>query len=316
LNLWRWAALATMAGIVLLGGCSNNTPPYNSTPAISNLFPSNITAGSPGFTLSVVGTGFISIARGASFVYWNGFPRSTTMNQTTGQLQVQIFASDVASAGPASLTVMNPAPGGGTSTAVPFIVEPLQPDAPVIASLSPSNATAGGSAFTITVNGGNFAANDPVTWNGAVQTTTFVNSTQLTAAITATSIASVGSASVAVFTPNLVIGSQAVTFPITGPPNPKPTASSLTPFGALAGTGDLEVLVSGSGFTSLSTAEWAVGANSTPLALAFLNSSLAILLIPAADMTQPVTAMISISNPPPGGGTSSQLTFTVGSGSN
>ena len=312
MNLWRWGALAAMAGVVLLSGCSNNTPPYNSTPAITNLFPSNITAGSPGFTLSVVGTGFISTARGASFVYWNGFPRSTTMNQTTGQLQVQVFASDVASPGPASLTVINPAPGGGTSTAAAFTVEPPQPDAPVIASLSPANARAGGSAFTLTVNGSNFAANDPVTWNGAVQTTTFVNSAQLTAAIAANNIATAGSASVAVFTPNLVVGSPSVTFPITGPPNPKPTASSLTPFGAPAGIGDLEVLVSGSGFTALSSAQWTVGANSTPLALAFLNGSQAIILIPASDLAQPVTAMIDISNPPPGGGTSSQLTFTVG----
>jgi hypothetical protein len=312
LSLWHGAALALLAGVVLLAGCSNNSPPFNSTPAISNLFPSNITVGSPGFTLSVVGTGFISTSRGASFVYWNGFPRSTTMNQTTGQLQVQIFGSDIVSPGPANLTVLNPAPGGGTSPAAAFIVEPLQPDAPVIASLSPANAAAGGSAFTLTVNGSNFAANDPVTWNGAVQTTTFVNSGQVTAAIPAVNIATSGFASVAVFTPNLVIGSQSVTFPITGTPNPKPTASSLAPFGAPSGIGDLEVLVSGSGFTAMSSAEWTVGATSTPLALAFINGSQVIVLIPAADLAQAVTATIDISNPPPGGGTSSQLTFTVG----
>jgi trimeric autotransporter adhesin len=310
LKLWRWAALASVAGVVLLAGC-NNSPPFNSTPAISNLFPSNITAGSPGFTLSVVGTGFISTSQGASFVYWNGFVRPTTLNQTSGQLQVQIFAADVASPGPASVTVINPAPGGGTSTAARFVVEPLQADAPVIASLSPANATAGGSSFTLTVNGSNFAANDPVTWNGAVQTTTFVNSSQVTAAITATSIATAGYASVAVFTPNLVIGSQSVTFPITGTANPKPTASSLAPFGAPAGIGDLQVLVSGSGFTSLSSAQWTVGGNSSPLALAFLNGSQVIVLIPAADLAEAVTATIDISNPAPGGGTSSQLTFTV-----
>lgn len=308
---WRGTALASIAGVVLLGGCSNSTPPFNSTPAITNLFPSNITVGSPAFTLSVVGTGFLSTSRGASFVYWNGFARSTTLNQTTGQLQAQIFASDLATPGPVGVTVINPAPGGGTSTAAAFIVEPLEPGAPAIASLSPANGAAGGGAFTLTVNGSNFAANDPVTWNGTVQATTFVNANQVTAAISATYLATAGSASVAVFTPNLVIGSQSVNFPIMGSPTPKPTASSLIPAAAAAGSGDLEALVSGSGFTALSTAQWTVGANSTPLAVAFLNSSQVIVLVPAADLAQAVTAMIDISNPAPGGGTSSQLTFTV-----
>jgi hypothetical protein len=309
LNQWRWVVLASAAG-VLLSGCSSSAP-FNSTPAIQNLFPSNITVGSPAFTLSVQGTGFISTSHGASFVYWNGFPRSTTLNQTTGQLQVQVFASDVASPGPASVTVLNPAPGGGTSTAAAFVVETLEPGAPAITSLSPVNAMAGGNSFTLTVNGSNFAANDPVTWNGSVQLTTFVNPTQVTAAISSTNIATAGSASVAVFTPNLVVGSPSVTFPVTGSPNPKPTLSSLFPSAAPAGIGDLQVLVSGSGFTSLSSAQWTVGANSLPLALAFISGSQAVVLIPAAYLAQSGTAMIDISNPAPGGGTSSQLTFTV-----
>ena len=309
---WRWTALATIAGIALFGGCSSSSiPPFNATPVITNLFPSNITVGSPGFTISVVGTGFIAISRGASFVYWNGFPRSTTLNQITGQLQAQILASDLAVPGPVGVTVINPAPGGGTSTAAAFIVEPLEPGAPAIASLSPANATAGDNAFTLTVSGSNFAPNDPVTWNGAVQATTFVNSNQVTAAISATNIATAGSASVAVFTPNLVIGSQSVNFSITGSPNPKPTASSLVPAGAAAGSGDLEVLVSGSGFTAFSTAAWTVGANSTPLAVAFLNGSQVIVLVPAVDLAQALTATIDIANPAPGGGTSSALTFKV-----
>src|SRR5215472_222396 len=128
LNRLRWAALTSIAGIVLLGGCGSNAPPFNGTPIINpgGLFPSNITAGSPGFTLSVVGTGFISGSKGASFVYWNGSPRSTTLDPIPGQLQAQIFSSDIASPGPVNVTVVNPAPGGGTSTAVGFTIEPLQ----------------------------------------------------------------------------------------------------------------------------------------------------------------------------------------------
>lgn len=318
---WRWAALLSIAAIVLLGGCGNNAPPFNSTPAITNLFPSNVVAGSPDLTVSVVGTGFVATSRGATFAYWNGFPRSTTLNQTTGELAVQIFASDVATPGVVNVTVINPAPGGGTSTAVPFTVETPQAGAPALAPsspISPASTKAGNDAFTLTVNGpsggGNFQMGDVVTWNGTVLATTFVSSAQLTASVPANDVASVGSASVAVFTSNLVVGSPSVTFAITGPDNPKPTASSLNPSSASAGSGDTEVLVNGSGFTSLSTATWTVGANTTPLALAYLTSSQVILLVPAANLTQSGTAMIEIANPAPGGGTSSQRSFTISGG--
>lgn len=309
MNRSRWAALVSMVGILLLGSCvGTNAPPFNATPGITNLFPSLITAGSDSFTMSVVGTGFISSAKGVSFVYWNGFPRSTTLNETTGQLQVQILASDVAAADVVNVTVVNPAPGGGMSAPSTFTIEPVQAGAPIVTGFSPASAKAGGAAFTLTVNGSNFAANDGVTWNGSVRTTTFVNSSQVTASITASDIANAGSASVAVYTPGFVVGSISTNFPITGPNNPAPTISSLSPSSISAGSPDLEVLISGSGFSQSSFAEW----NATPLATAFLSSSQLMVLIPAADLTTSGTnATIDVSTPAPGGGTSKTLTFKV-----
>lgn len=313
MNRLRWTAVASIAGILLLGGCGSSAPPFNATPAINagGLFPSNITAGSPDFTLFVVGTGFISSAKGASFVYWNGFPRSTTLNQTTGELEAHIFASDVATAGPVNVTVVNPGPGGGPSSPSGFTIVPVQPGGSVIASLSPASAKAGGAAFTLTVNGSNFVANYPVRWNGDVRTTTFVNSNQVTASINATDIATAGSASVAVYTPGLLFGSQSVNFTITGPDNPAPSASTLSPSSVAVNSGDTEVLITGSGFAATSTAEWTVGVTTTPLATAFLSSSQLIAMVPASDLTTGVTAMIDVTSPSPGGGTSKQLQFTV-----
>lgn len=308
MNRSRWAVLVPLAGILLLGSCGGgNKPPFNATPAISNLFPSNVTAGSQDFTMSVVGSGLISSSTGASFVYWNGFPRSTSLDEITGQLQVQIFASDVASAGPVNVTIVNPGPGGGMSLPSSFTVEPVQAGAPLVTGFSPPDAKAGGKDFTLTVNGSNFASNDAVTWNGSVRTTTFVNSTQVTAAITATDIANAGSASVAVYTPGFVVGSPSINFPITGSNNPSPKLSSLSPSSAAVGSPDLEVLISGSGFVQSSFAEW----NAAPLATAYLSSSKLIALIPAADLTSGTTANIDVSSPAPGGGTSQTSTFTV-----
>jgi len=308
LKLARWSALVSAVGLLLLGACGGKSaPPFNSTPAISDLFPSNITVGSQDFTLSVVGSGFASGNKGVSFVYWNGFARSTTLNEITGQLQVHIFASDVAAPGTVNVTVVNPSPGGGTSLPSPFVIEPVQAGAPVVTSLSPSDVKAGSAAFTLTVNGSNFTANDPVTWNGDVRLTTFVNSNQVTANILSTDIANAGSGSVSVATPGLLIAAPSINMPINGPDNSKPAVSSIAPASASAGSTDLQVTIQGTGFVAGSFGEW----NGQPLATAFISSSKLIVLIPAADLAVSTSANIDVSNPAPGGGTSGQSTFKV-----
>ena len=305
----RWGALVLVAAILLLGSCisSGNAPPFNATPAITNLFPSNIVAGSQTFTLFVVGTGFISSSKGVTFIYWNGAPRSSTFNETTGQLEVQIFDTDVAVANQVQVTAVNPGPGGGMSAPITFTIQATQAGEPAIAGFSPPSAKAGGTDFTLTVNGSNFTANDVVTWNGTIRTTTFTNSTQTAAAITSTDIASAGSGSVAVYTPGNVVGSPSVDFAITGPDNPSPTLSSLSPSSVGAGSPDLEVLVSGSGFVQGSFAE----TNGAPLATAFLSGSQLVILIPQADLAASATLSIDVTTPAPGGGTSKPLTFKV-----
>jgi hypothetical protein len=87
-----------------------------------------------------------------------------------------------------------------TSAAVAVTVSNGSP-APVLTSLNPSSATAGGVAFTLTVNGNSFVSGSSVRWNGAARTTTFVSATQLAASIAAADIATAGSASVTVVTP-------------------------------------------------------------------------------------------------------------------
>jgi hypothetical protein len=73
--------------------------------------------GGPAFTLTVYGAGFIS----SSVVRWNGADRTTTFVSGT-QLTAAITAADIAAAGTANVTVFNPAPGGGTSNAMPFSI--------------------------------------------------------------------------------------------------------------------------------------------------------------------------------------------------
>jgi hypothetical protein len=71
----------------------------------------------------------------------------------------------------------------------------------VVAPLVPNTATAGSAAFTLTVNGSGFVSQSVVYWNSTAHTTTFVTSSQLTAAISAADVANAGAVPVFVKNP-------------------------------------------------------------------------------------------------------------------
>jgi len=81
------------------------------------LVPDAAKPGGAAFTLTVNGTGFVS----GAVVKWNGSARTTTF-VSSSQLKASIPASDIAKASTASVTVVNPTPGGGTSNVVFFEV--------------------------------------------------------------------------------------------------------------------------------------------------------------------------------------------------
>ena len=161
-------------------------------PVIDALSPDSVFTGS-GFTLTVVGSRFTPQA----VVRWNGNGRATTFVSTT-RLQAAIPASDVASSSSSVITVAHPAPGGGVSTAVTFRVREAPPR---ITGASPSTPTAGGAAFTLTVNGSTFLAGAVVQWNGQARATTRLSSSSLEADILASDIAQAGTTQLTVLNP-------------------------------------------------------------------------------------------------------------------
>ena len=90
-----------------------NPAPFLNQP----LAPAAVAPGGPAFTLSVSGSGFAS---GAT-IDFNGVPLATTFIDR-GHLSALVQAANVATAQTASVTVVNPAPGGGSSNAVLFQV--------------------------------------------------------------------------------------------------------------------------------------------------------------------------------------------------
>src|SRR5216110_210316 len=183
----------------------------NPVPTITSISPTSTTVGSAQFTLTVNGTKFVS----TSTVNWNGSALTTTFVSSI-KLTAIVPAANVATAGTASITVVNPSPGGGTSNSVTFTINnPV----PTTTSISPNCTTAGSADFTLTVNGTNFVSTSTVNWNGAPLATSFVSSTQLTATVPASLVATAGTASVTVANPSPGGGtSNAQTFTIANTP--------------------------------------------------------------------------------------------------
>lgn len=74
------------------------------------------------------------------------------------------------------------------------------PVVPTLSSVKPAVVIAGSSATTLTILGTGFTSGSTVFWNGASRTTTYVGSTQLTAAVSASDIGSSGVANITVST--------------------------------------------------------------------------------------------------------------------
>ena len=108
------------------------------------------------------------------------------------------------------------------TNSVPFINQPLVPTA----------VAPGGASFTLAVNGTGFVSGSVINWNGTPLSTTFVNSSQLTATVPASSIAKASTASITVSSPGPGGGaSNLLFFSVTAPTRMQFTSFQITPPG-------------------------------------------------------------------------------------
>lgn len=182
----------------------------NPAPVTTGLAPQSAVAGESDLTLIVYGSGFTT----DSVVRWNGSDRST-MYVSPSELEATITTADLATSGSRSVTVFNPTPGGGVSSAQTFQVTSPENPPPTLASVSPDTVSAGGGGFNLVVTGTNFDASSVVRWNGAARTTTFISATQLEASIPASDIATTGTAFITVLRASDAVVTNAQTVSIT-----------------------------------------------------------------------------------------------------
>ena len=112
-----------------------------------------------------------------------------------------VLVRKLAVGGIVSLLLLAGCGGGASPSSINQPTSSGSNPTPTITTISPNSTVAGGAAFTLTINGTNFVAASMVNFGGSTPATTFVNSTQLTAAIAASSIASTGMLAVTVTNP-------------------------------------------------------------------------------------------------------------------
>ncbi len=176
------------------------TPAYSTADTVATAQAAIAGAVDSGTTIDVAMPTGIAQSVGNIQVFTNGAPADPADYRTVGNtIKIRVGTST-------------------SSAAVQYTINAANNPLPTTASLSPSSATAGGAGFTLTVTGSNFINGSTVQWNGASRTTTYVSSTQLTAAILAADIVSAGTATVTVFNPAPGGGtSNAQTFTISAP---------------------------------------------------------------------------------------------------
>lgn len=201
----------------------------SANPVIQSIQPAAADAGSPGFTLVVTGDGFGS----DSVVQWSGTALTTTF---VGEAEVTALVPDtlLATPGTVSITV---ATDGAASNALPFTIGD---GSPLITSVSPSAAMAGGSDVSIEVLGVDFGETPVVQWNGSDLTTTVADTGELLATIPASKLTGAGIANIAVSTGSATSNSLPFTVLATAP-----VAGVLVPPIVTAGGGTFTLQVFG-----------------------------------------------------------------------
>lgn len=154
---------------------------------------------SSGFWLTAYGTHF----RKTSKVYWNGVERETYTESPT-KVRAWIPKTEIVTTGPRTVTVVTPAPGGGTSSPLTFTVDPLPPGtlAEHIRQLTPAWIAAGSAATQLTITGADLVSGSTVRFNNVGVPTTFISATEVRATLDATLLAKPTVATIAVVRPD------------------------------------------------------------------------------------------------------------------
>lgn len=265
-------------------------------PTITSIDPNTVPIGNQNVTITITGTNFASTAQ----VRVNNSGRQTTFVSDT-TLKFDLIPSDIAKTGTLSIVVLNPNSKLSNSVAL----QVTQSAVPTITLLSPNQANAGGSGFTLTVVGTNFVTNSVIKVNGTSQATTFVDSQHVTTPITATQIKTAGTLTITVSNPNNQVSNSA-TFTIANPN--LPTITAISPASTTQNAASFTLTITGTNFVANTKVN--VG-TATPRNATIVDSTHLTVPIFTSDITKIGNVAISVTTPAPNGGTSTVMNLAV-----
>jgi hypothetical protein len=297
-------SLTVTVGTSLPGGGTSKSLAFevvNPAPvltAIASPVPASVPVGTPGVTITVTGRDFVA---GAS-LWFDGLALSTTVTSTTS-LTATVPAGKLVASGTFTVVVKNPAPGGGTSSPIAFVVS--NPTVQ-LNTLTPSWSLIGAADLPVMLGGNGFVSASTVSFNGTpLAGATVVSGTQLGVTIPSALMTTVGNFPVVVTNPAPGGG---VTVPLVFQVRyPAPSALSISPDSASSGAAPTSVTVTGSEFYPASQITF----NGAPAATTYLSPTQVRATLSAAQIAAPGAIAVRVVNPAPGGGTSTGLTFQV-----
>jgi len=182
------------AVLLLVAACSSgpDEPSEPPAPIIQSLSPATAAPGAGPIILTVTGSGFVE----SSIVEWNGDARPTTY-VNAANLTATLSPTDLVP-GAFAVTVVTPAPGGGSSAALEFAVPA---PVPTLSSLSRASAGASDSTLQLTVSGSGFAPASVVRWGAVELPTVYAGATTLIATLGVEQLGADAVVPVDVFTP-------------------------------------------------------------------------------------------------------------------
>ncbi len=269
---------------------------------LTSISPSGVVAGSAGFTLTLTGTKFSK----DSVVIFNSTPQPTTFVSPT-QLTASIAANMLVTPEEGAVTVESSSQTNA-DTSAPATLHVLAPGPdPTATNLAPNSAIVGSPDFTLAVNGANFTIASVVLWGGTPVPTTLVSPSQLTASISTSQIASIGTTPVSVqaYSNPMAPISNAVNFTVA--PVPPLTLNSVFPSIVTSGGSDFTLTALGLSFAPNAVINW----NGAALTTSQVSSSMLRATVPAADVAAAGSASITVQNSSVSGGTSTALSVRI-----
>ncbi len=270
----------------------------NPRPVLSQTSPTFAITGSGSVTVTMTGSGF---SPGTTALF-SGAARPIVYISPT-EVSVTLTAADAATAGSFPMTVMNPAPGGGSSSPSSFLI--TNP-APAISSVLPAALSVGASGVVVTLQGSGFLPGSKVLVNGATRATTVSSGSQLSFTTTAADTSVGTTLQVAVQNPAPGGGiSAARPLPVN---NPTPSIATVLPstiaFGTAAPT---TVTLTGGNFAAGAT----VSVAGTPRAATVLSATSLTFPVSTAEQAIAGAVPVVVTNPAPGGGSSAAASLTI-----